>query len=129
MGLLLLSGALTQILGADIAGVWTGRIVFRTPDRGEQPRDITLTLKTAGSSVTGTLSGTWDGNRDSTGVLDGKVNGDEIFFAVASGAQDTPTMEFVGKQDGDDLTLTISAKNPTNGQEWKFGDGLLKRTK
>jgi hypothetical protein len=38
-------------------------------------------------------------------------------------------MEFAGKQDGDDLKLTISGKNPNDGRERKLGDGLLKRAK
>ena len=128
-GFFLVSGAFTQILGADVAGVWTGRIVFKTPDRGDQPRDVALTLKVDGYKVTGTLSGTWEGHRDSAEILDGKVGGDRVFFAVPSGAQDMPRIEFVGKQDGDNLTLTITSKNPNNGEERQSGDGLLKRSK
>ena len=128
-GLLLLTSALAPIIGADVAGVWTGRIIFRTPERGERARDLILTLKTTDSSVTGTLIGTWDGHRENQELLDGKMNGNAISFSVPSGASDMPRIEFVGKQDGDDLTLIISGKNQSNGPEWKFGDGRLKRTK
>ena len=79
-GFFLLSGAFTQTLSADVTGVCTGRIVVKTPDRGNQPRDVTLTLKVEGDSVTGTLSGTWEGHRDSSEILDGKVGGDRVFF-------------------------------------------------
>jgi hypothetical protein len=129
LGFFLLSGAFTQVLRADVAGVWTGRIVYKSPDRGDQPRDVTLTLKVDGYKVTGTLSGTWEGHRDSAEILDGKVGGDVVFFAVPSGATDMPRIEFVGKQDGDNLTLTITDKNPNNGKERPAGDGLLKRSK
>ena len=130
-GLSVLSGVFTQILAADVAGVWTGRVVFKTPKQGEQPRDLTLTLKTAGSNLTGTLGGvgTPEGNRDSAEILDGKVNGSAVSFFVATGAPDMPRIEFTGKQDGDNLTLTMSAKNPNTGQEWQFGNGMLKRAK
>lgn len=127
--ILLLCAAFTQTLGADVAGVWTGRMVVRTPERGNQSRDVTLTLKIDGDRVTGTLSGTWEGHRDSAEILDGKVGGDRVFFAVPSGAVDMPRIEFVGRQDGDNLTLTITFKNPNNGEEWPAGDGLLKRSK
>jgi hypothetical protein len=90
---------------------------------------VTLTLKTDGDRVTGTLSGTWEGRRDSAEILDGKVTGDRVFFAVPSGAQDMPRIEFVGKQDGDNLILTITFKNPNSGEERQSGDGLLKRSK
>ena len=129
LGFFLLSGTFTQILGADAAGVWNGRIVFKTPDRGNQPRDVTLTLKVDGYKVTGTLSGTWDGHRNSTEILDGKVGGDLVFFAVPSGAKPMDRIEFVGKQDGDKLTLTITEKNSNNGEERQSGNGLLKRSK
>jgi len=128
-GLFLLSVAFTQTLRADAAGVWTGRIVVKTPDRENQSRDVTLTLKVDGDRVTGTLSGTWEGHRDSAEILDGKVGGDRVFFAVPSGAVDMPRIEFEGKQDGDNLTLTITFKNPNNGEERQSGDGLLKRSK
>ena len=75
------------------------------------------------------MSGTWEGHRDSAEILDGKAGGDRVFFAVPSSAKDMPRIEFVGKQDGDNLTLTITAKNPNNGEERQFGDGLLKRAK
>jgi hypothetical protein len=129
LGFFLLSGAFTQVLYADVAGVWTGKILFKTQDRGDQPRDVTLTLKVDGYSVTGTLSGTWEGHRDSAQILDGNVGGDRVFFAVPSGATDMPRIEFVGKQDGDNLTLTITDKNPNNGKERPAGEGLLKRSK
>ena len=38
-------------------------------------------------------------------------------------------IEFVGKQDGDNLTLTITEKNSNNGEERQSGNGLLKRSK
>jgi hypothetical protein len=123
LGFFLLSGVFTQILAADVAGVWSGRIVFKTLDRGEQPRDVTLTLKVNGYRVTGILSGTWEGHRDSAEILDGRVGGDLVFFAVPSGASDMHRIEFVGKQDGDNLSLTITEK------ERQSGDGLLKRSK
>ena len=128
-GILLVPGASSQLLGADVAGTWTGRIVFQTPERGDQPRDVTLTLKVEGYKVTGELSGAWEGHRDSAEITDGKTGGDLLFFAVPTGAKDLPRLEFVGRQDGDNLTLTITAKNPESGEERQFGGGLLKHSK
>ena len=130
-GLSAICGVFTQILAAEVAGVWTGRIVFQTPKQGEQPRDLTLTLKTAGSNLTGTLGGvgTPEHSNGDAKILDGNVNGSAVSFFVATGAQDMPRIQFTGKQDGDNLTLTMSAKNPNTGQEWQFGNGLLKRAK
>jgi hypothetical protein len=126
--LLVVLGSVTQLLGADVDGIWKGRITFNVPS-GQQTVDITLTLKTAGSTLTGTFAGVRDGERDSTEILDGKVNGAEISFAIATGASDMPRMNFNGKQDGDALRLIATAKNPNDGSEWKFVDDLLKREK
>lgn len=90
---------------------------------------MTLTLKVDGYRVTGTLSGTWERHRDSAEILDGKVGGDLISFSVPSGASDMHRIEFAGKLDGDNLTLTINEKDPKNGEERQSGDGLLKRSK
>ena len=126
LGLLLLCGI---AFGADLAGVWTGKIVFKTPVAGGLSRDVTMTLKTSGPHLTGTVSGSWDGHHDSATILDGKFNGNEIYFTIATGAADIPRMEFAGKLEGDELKITISGKNVNDGQEWKFADTSLKRGK
>lgn len=128
-GLLSLAGVPAQIFGADVAGIWTGRVVAKTADGRELQRDVTLKLEVTGSKVTGTLSGSWEGHHDEAELLDGKLSENMVSFAVASGASDVSSIEFVGKQDGNDLKLTVSVKDPSNGQEWKFGDWLLQRAK
>ncbi len=119
---------LGQISAAEIAGVWTGQVTFRIENR-DMVRDVTLILKTDGSSLTGTVNGSWEGHHDSTTILDGKTSGNDLSFAVATGAQDFPRMEFAGKQDGDRLTLTVVMKNLDQGREQKVADAALRRTK
>jgi hypothetical protein len=40
---------------------------------------------------------------------------------------DIPRMDFTVRRDGDDIKLAIKGKNVDTGQEWNFGEGLLKR--
>lgn len=60
---------------------------------------------------------------DVTGVWTGRIT------VRVPDRDDMPRMKFQGKRDGGDLKLIISGKNPSDGQERRLGDGLLKRVK
>lgn len=112
---------------ADVDGIWGGRITFKAPGIPEVRRDLTLTLKTAGTSVTGTLAFEWDGQRDSREISDGKIGGNAVTFSFATRMSDIPRMDFTVIRDGDDIKLAVKGKNANTGQEWNFGEGLLTR--
>jgi hypothetical protein len=77
--ILIASVALAQDHPAgDFDGVWAGRITLKAPGIPELARDLTLTLKTAGTSVTGTLALERDGPRDSREISDGKIRGNAV---------------------------------------------------
>ena len=90
-------------------------------------RDLTLTLKTAETSVTGTLAFERDGQRDSREISDGKISADVVTFSFASNMPDIPRMDFTVRREGDDIKLAVTGKNVDTGQEWNFGEGPLKR--
>jgi hypothetical protein len=113
----------------DLAGTWTGQLTMRPKDRETQRRDVKLTLRITGSSVTGTLSGTWHGKIDSAEILDVKLANDELSFSIATGAIDVPRFKFTGKPEGDHLTFTVTGINAEDGKEMALGDCVLQRSK
>lgn len=126
--ILIASVALAQDHPAgDFDGVWAGRITFKAPGTPEVARDLTLTLKTAGTSVTGTLAFERDGQRDGREISYGKISGNAVTFSFASRMSDIPRMDFTVRRDGNDIKLAIKGKSVDTAQEWNFGEGLLKR--
>jgi hypothetical protein len=109
---------------ADVVGVWQGQLTM-TGARGEQRREVTLTLALSGSRLTGTM--TADG--ETAEILDGTVKGDEVSFAITSGADDVPRFAFNGSVVDDALTLTVSGRLKDTGQTLTFGEGSFKRRK
>ena len=90
MGLLL-----TFALGlwaADVSGKWTAQV----PGRSGQMREVTITLKAAGQTLTGTVSG----RQGDTEISEGKISGDDISFKVAA-QQGTQT--YTGKVVGNEI--------------------------
>jgi hypothetical protein len=63
-------------------------------------RDATLSLKSAGGSLSGTQAA--DGN--STEIFDGKVNGDDLSWKVNITNPMPLTLEFTGKVSGDSIS-------------------------
>jgi hypothetical protein len=61
---------------ADVNGIWTGRIAGRNNDL----QDITFRFKAEG----GVLTGKMYGDNDDLPIIDGKIEGDQISFAVPS---------------------------------------------
>jgi len=88
-------------------------------------RDVSLTLSVNGFTLTGNMI--IDG--ETAEILDGTVNGEEISFAIASGADDVPVFEFHGCLAGDALTLTVSGRMKATGETLKIGAGSFRRIK
>jgi len=97
----LLAFALVVVaLAADASGKWT----FETEGRNGSVTN-TLTLKAAGGSLTGTISGGRGGDVE---ISDGKVDGDNISFSVVREFRgNTITTKYSGKVSGDEIKLTI----------------------
>lgn len=64
-------------LAADLTGVWTGHL---TDPMGNK-HDISLRLKVAGDSVTGTLTGGPPSGEEQS-LVNGKLQGDQLSFDV-----------------------------------------------
>jgi hypothetical protein len=78
-----------------VDGNWN--LVMSTP-MGE--RKATLSLKSAGGALTGTLDA--DGN--STEIFDGTANGDDVAWKVSITNPMPLTLEFSGKVSGDSMS-------------------------
>ena len=85
---------------ADIDGKWKAE--FNTPDG--QTRTTTFTFKADGDKLTGTVSG----RQADTPISEGKINGDEISFAVVRNmGGEERKMQYKGKIAGDEIKLTM----------------------
>jgi len=78
-----------------VDGNWN--IIMSTP-MGD--RNTTLSLKTAG----GTLTGTQEAEGNSIDIFDGKANGDEVAWKVSITNPMPLTLEFTGKVSGDSIS-------------------------
>jgi hypothetical protein len=89
-------------LAADIDGKWTVQTQGRN---GAQTQN--LTLKSDGSTLTGSLQGGRGGAAD---ITEGKVDGANVSFKVTRAARNggNQTTTYTGTLSGDDLKLTIS---------------------
>jgi len=99
------------VLGADVAGKWTGQM----PTRGESV-NATFTFKTEGGKVTGTMTGP-QGELD---LQDVKVDGDQISFSSTGG---NARIVFKGTVSGDEIKMSRAREG---GQAREF---TLKRAK
>jgi hypothetical protein len=75
-----------------VDGTWN--IIMSTP-MGD--RDTTLSLKTAG----GTLTGTQAAEGNTVDIFDGKANGDDVSWKVSITNPMPLTLDFTGKVSGD----------------------------
>jgi hypothetical protein len=82
-------------------GTW--KLSMQTPI-GE--RKSTLALKSAGSALTGKLTGD-EGN--STDILDGKADGDTLSFKAAIKSPMPLTLEFTASISGDKISGSVNA--------------------
>ena len=88
----------TGLFAADVSGKWTGQ----TQGRDGQPRTVTFDLKAEGEQLTGTVSSPM-GERQ---IVDGKVSGEDITFAVEVEFNgEKRKIVYTGKIAGDELKL------------------------
>jgi len=84
-------------LAADPSGKWTAQV----PGRGGQTREVTFTLKAAGDTLTGSMTG-FQGNE--IPIADGKVAGDTVTFStVVERNGNTTKTSYTGAVSGDEI--------------------------
>lgn len=97
----LLALTLWVSFAADVDGTWSGQMQGRNG-----PRTQTLTLKSSGNSLTGTVEG---GRGGAVEITNGKIDGDNVSFEVVREFGDNKiTQEYKGTVSGSELKLTIS---------------------
>jgi hypothetical protein len=111
-----------RLLAANPTGIWEGELRM-VGASGEMHRAVRLSLSGNGSELSGTLmiEGT------ACKLLDGGMRGDEIFFAIASGASDVPRFDFRGHQNSDVLTFEVTGQVKGAGKTLKLGEATLRR--
>lgn len=91
----------TALFAADFNGKWAGEVEGR---QGKRP--ISFTLKVDGDKVTGTVDGGQGPQGAAAPIVDGKVTGDDITFAVEREFQgEKRKIEYTGKMVGDELKM------------------------
>lgn len=80
------------VSAADVSGKWTAQV----PGRSGQMREMTITLKASGQTLTGTVSG----RQGDTEISEGKISGDDISFKVTT---QMGTMTYTGKVSGNEI--------------------------
>ena len=95
------------LMAADVSGKWT----FEQPGRnGGAGREVTITLKQDGATVTGTVPGMGRGGEaPPVQITDGKVEGNNVSFTVKRETPNgTMTQKFEGTVNGDEMKLKIT---------------------
>jgi hypothetical protein len=101
MSVVLIALLASAALAADVSGKWKAE--FKTPDG--QTFESTFDFKVSGGTLTGTVAS----QMGESAISEGKVNGDEIAFAVVRKRDDGEfKMNYKGKVSGDEIKLTIS---------------------
>lgn len=114
------SALVSSALAASASGNW---IWVSNGRSATVPKENILSLQASGSTLTGKISapGT-DGKPADTAITAGKVNGDEISFALIREVNGSPvTNLYSGKIAGDTLTGTISfnRNGETQSRKWE----------
>ena len=110
-------------LYADAGGVWEGQLTMR--GRAEMHRDVTLSMNVIGSRLSGTMSA----NGETAEILDGTEMGDDVFFAITSGADDIPRFEFHGRVTKNVLKLVVTGQVRETGATLTIGVAELQRSR
>lgn len=109
---------------ADVSGKWTYEQAGR---QGGNPVKVTLTLKSDGGKLTGSVSRPGrDGNAMESQITDGKIDGNNISFKTSmQGGGGQMTSEYTGTLSGEDLKLTI--QRPGRDGNMQKNDVVAKR--
>jgi hypothetical protein len=87
---------------AGIDGKWTSE-----SKRGDNTIQQTLTLKSDGGALTGTIETSFNGNSRSTDIQNGKVDGNKFSFStVQRGKQGEINVTWEGTVNGDEMSGT-----------------------
>jgi hypothetical protein len=87
---------------AGIDGKWTSE-----SKRGDNTIQQTLTLKSDGGTLTGTIETSFNGNSRSIDIKNGKVDGNKFSFSmVQRGKQGEMTVTWEGTVNGDEMSGT-----------------------
>lgn len=117
--------AAVGLMAADVSGKW----VYEQQGRGGNTVQVTLTLKADGSTLTGNESRPGrGGDMMETPISDGKVDGNNVSFAVKrefNGNSFVTT--YKGTMDGDSMKLEIT--RPGRGGETMTNTVTAKRSK
>jgi hypothetical protein len=97
------------LMAADVSGKWTFEQAGR---QGGTPRQVTMTLKAEGSTLTGSMPGFGRGGGDPpppTAITDGKVDGNNVSFTVKREmGGNTVVTKYEGTVSGDEMKLKIT---------------------
>lgn len=97
----------------NVQGTWTGSdFVVHCPSTSSDvvpPSSFTLTLNQDGTRVTGTFSSTHPTAGDTTGTVEGSVNGDDFVFTMSVTTPSTTiTLDATGSVTGNSLQVTFT---------------------
>ena len=91
------------MFAADITGKWTGKV-----ESPNGTRDVNMTLKADGATLTGTVSG----RQSDSPIENGKIAGDDISFTVTRKFNDMEIKtEYTGKISGDSIKLKYKMRD------------------
>jgi hypothetical protein len=94
-------------MAADVSGKWT----YQQPGRGGgDPIPVTITLKADGAALTGTVPSMGRGGAGQPSeIVNGKVDGDHIYFEVKRQGQNGETItKYDGTVSGDSMKLKVT---------------------
>jgi hypothetical protein len=101
--------------GADVTGKWT----YSMQGRDGTPREVSITLKQEGNTVTGSVPGMGRGGQggEPTQITNGKVDGDKVTFEVVREFNGNKmTTKYEGNVSGSDMKLKIT-RDTQNGPQ------------
>jgi len=99
---------------ADVTGKWTYEQAGRN---GGPARQVTITLKQDGNTLTGSVPGMGrGGDAPPIEIKNGKIDGDKVSFDVVREMQgNTITTKYEGTVSGDEMKLKMTTQTP-NGE-------------
>jgi hypothetical protein len=103
---------------ADVSGKWTYEQAGRN---GGPARQVTITLKQEGNTLTGTVPGMGRGGDNpppATQITNGKVDGDKVSFDVVREFNDMKiTTKYEGTVSGSEMKLHLKTSTPNGDRE------------